>query len=147
MNSPIVLWLREPLLPILINKSVKYPQPDQGEASSEALFYKQGRNVNAFPGAPPLQELLLLSIPGQVGHLNWWLTKHFTDHVDIIHTYAQVGIDQHLDMQLKMQTSPNPSVFITRPKVCRTGLPLTTANHEVIAQRFWVLNKQCQVFA
>jgi SNF2 family DNA or RNA helicase len=50
-------------------------------------------------------------------------------------------------MQLKFQDARNPSVFVTTPKVGGTGLNLTAANHVVITQQFWVLNKQRQAFA
>jgi len=49
--------------------------------------------------------------------------------------------------QLEFQDSPNPSVFVTTPKVGGTGLNLTAANHAVITQLFWVLNVQGQAFA
>jgi len=50
-------------------------------------------------------------------------------------------------MQPKFQDSPNPSVFVTTPKVGGTGLKLTAANHAVITQKFWVLNEQRQAYA
>ena len=37
-------------------------------------------------------------------------------------------------------------MFATTPKVGRTGLNLTAADHAVIAQKIWVLNEQCQAF-
>jgi len=47
----------------------------------------------------------------------------------------------------KQKGSSNSSVFVTTPKVGGTGLNLTAANHEVITQKFWVLNEQWQAFA
>jgi hypothetical protein len=61
--------------------------------------------------------------------------------------YAEMGNDERTEMQLKFQDSRNPSVFVTTPKVGWTGLYLTAANHAVITQKFWVLNKQQQAFA
>jgi hypothetical protein len=58
-----------------------------------------------------------------------------------------MGNDERTELQLKFQDSWNPSVFITTPKVGRIGLNLTAANHAVITQKFWVLNKQRQAFA
>jgi hypothetical protein len=56
--------------------------------------------------------------------------------------FAEMGIDELTEMQLKFQDSLNPSVFVTTPKVGGTGLNLTAANHAVITQKFWVLDKQ-----
>ena len=61
--------------------------------------------------------------------------------------YAEMGNDEPTEMQLKSHDSRNPSVFITTPKVGRTGLNLTAANYAVITQNFWVLNEQRQAFA
>lgn len=61
--------------------------------------------------------------------------------------YAEMSNDKRAEMQLKSQDSRTPSVFVTTPKVGRTGLNLTAANDAVITQRFWVMNKQQQSFA
>jgi hypothetical protein len=61
--------------------------------------------------------------------------------------YAEMGNDEHTEMQLKFQDSPNPSVFVTTPKVGGRGLNLTAANHAVTTQKFRVLNEQLQAFA
>jgi len=61
--------------------------------------------------------------------------------------YAEMGNDERTELQLKFQNSQNSSIIITTPKVGRTGLNLTAANHAVIIQKFWVLNEQRQVFA
>jgi len=61
--------------------------------------------------------------------------------------FAEMGNDERTEMQLKFQDSPNPSVFVTTPKVGGTGLNLTAANHAVITQKFWVLTEQGQAFA
>jgi hypothetical protein len=60
--------------------------------------------------------------------------------------YAEMGNDPRTAMQLKFQESPNPSVFVTIPKVGGTGLNLTAANHAVITQKVWVLNEQQPAF-
>jgi hypothetical protein len=69
------------------------------------------------------------------------------DHLDIFYMYEEMGNDEHTQMQLKFQDSPNPTVIVTTPKVGGTGLNLTTANHAVISQTFGVLYVQRQVFA
>jgi len=61
--------------------------------------------------------------------------------------FAEMGNDERTEMQLKFQDLPNPSVFVTTPKVGGTGLNLTATNHVVITQKFWVLNEQLQAFA
>jgi len=42
---------------------------------------------------------------------------------------------------------PNPSLFVTTPKVGGTRLNFAAANYVVITQKFWVLNEQCQAYA
>ena len=61
--------------------------------------------------------------------------------------YVEMGNDKHTEMQLKFQDLPNPSVFVTTPKVGGTCLNLPAANHAVITQKFSVLNEQRQAFA
>jgi SNF2 family DNA or RNA helicase len=56
--------------------------------------------------------------------------------------FAEMGNDEHTEMQLKFQDSQNPPVFIATPKVGRTGLNLTDANHAVMTQIFRVWNEQ-----
>jgi hypothetical protein len=69
------------------------------------------------------------------------------DHVDIFNMYAQMGNHEFTEMQLKFQDLRNPSVFVTTPKVSRTGPKLKALNHAVITQKFWALNEQWQAFA
>ena len=148
VDSPIFRWLRETFLPMLVNEPAEYAEPDQEAESKEALLPEQDRYEIALPGAPPPHKAVLFCpLPGQVRHLKLWLTKFFADNVDIFHMYAEMGNDERTEMQLKFQDSRNPSVFITTPKVGGTGLNLTEANHEVITQKFWVLNEQRQAFA
>jgi hypothetical protein len=99
------------------------------------------------PVPPPQMAVQFCLLPGKVCQLWWWLTKFFADHLDIVYMYAEMGNDEHTQMQLKFQDSPNPSVFITTLKVGGTGLNLTAANHAVMSQKFWVLNGQCLGFA
>jgi len=95
---------------------------------------------------PPQKAVLFCPLPGQVRHLKWWLTRFLVDHLDIFYMYPEMGNDEGAEMQLKFQDSPNPSVFVTTPKLGGTGLNLTAANHAVITQKFWVLNEQRQAF-
>ena len=80
--------------------------------------------------------MLCCPLPEQVSHLKWWLTKFFPDRLSIFYMYSEMGHDECIQMQLKFQDSPNPSVFVTTPKVGGTGLNLTAANHAVIIQKF-----------
>jgi len=133
---------------MLVNAAAVYRKPDKDEASNEALLHEPESNSRALPSAPPPQNAVLLCpLPGQVRHLKWWLKKYFADHLAIFNMYAEMGNDERTDMQLKFQDLPNPSVFVTTPKVGGTGLNLTTANHAVFTQKLWVLNEQHQAFA
>jgi len=133
---------------MLVNAAAEYPEPDEDEASNEALLHQPESNSRALPCAPPPQKAMLFCpLPGQVRHLKWWLTKFFTDRLDIFYMYAEMGNNEWTEMRLKFQDSPNPSVFVTTPKVGGTGLNLTAANHVVITEKFWVLNEQHQAFA
>jgi len=80
--------------------------------------------------------VLFCPLPGQVRHLKWWFTQFFADNLDIFYMFVEMGNDERTEMQLKFQDSPNPSVFVTTPKVGGTGLNLTAANHAVITQKF-----------
>jgi SNF2 family DNA or RNA helicase len=77
----------------------------------------------------------------------WWLTKFVADLPDNFYINAETSYDECTEMQLKFQDSAISSVFVTTPNVGGTGLNLTAANHEVISQKFWVLNQQRQAFA
>jgi hypothetical protein len=91
--------------------------------------------------------VLFCPLPGQVRHLKWCFAQFFADNLDIFYMFAEIGNDERTEMQLIFEDSPNPSVFVTTPKVGGTGLNLTAANHAVITQKFWVLNEQRQAFA
>jgi hypothetical protein len=148
MDSPIFRLLRDTLLPLVFREPAEYPEPDEDEASHEALLHEPESDKCTFPPAPPPQmAVLFCPLPGQVHHSKWWLTKFFADHVDIFYMYLEMGNAEQTEMQLKFHDSPNPSVFVTTPKVDGTGLNLTAANHAVMTQELWVLNQQQQAFA
>ena len=141
MDSLILRWLTETFLPILVNECAEYHEPDEDEASNEALLHEPESLKSTLPGVPPPQKAVLFCpLSGQVRHLKWWLTMFFTDNLDIFYMFADMDNDERTEMQLKFQDSPNPSVFVTTPKVGGTGINLTAANHVVITQKFRVLN-------
>jgi len=147
LDSPIFRCLRETFLPMLVNEPVEYPKPEHDDKSSEALLPEQDRNEHALPGGPPPEEAVLFCpLPGRVPHLKCWQTKYFTYQVDIVHMYAEMGNDEHTEMQLKLPDSQNPSVFVTTTKVGGTGLDRFAGNHAVITQKLWVLNELWQEF-
>jgi hypothetical protein len=61
--------------------------------------------------------------------------------------YAEIGNDEQREMQLKLQDSRNPAVFVMTPNVGGTGQCLTLANQAVITQMLWLLNERRQAFA
>jgi len=133
---------------MLVKEPAEYPKPDEDEASDEVLLQEHDSNQCAVNCAPsPQKAVQFCPLPVQVRHLKRWLRKFFVDHLDIFHMYAEMGNDERREMQLKFQDSPNPSVFVTTPKVGGTGLTLTAANHAVITQKFWVVNEQRQAIA
>ena len=148
VDSPIFRLVRDTFLPMLVNESAEYPQPDEDDASNEVLLHEPQSLNSTLPLAPPPQKgVLCCPLRGEVGHLEWWLTQFFADHLDILYIFAEMSNDECSEMQLKFQDLPNPSVFVTTPKVGGTGLNITAANLAVITQKFWVLNEQWQSFA
>jgi hypothetical protein len=132
---------------MLGKESAEYAEPEEDEASNKALLPKPDSNKCTLPSAPhPHKAVLFCPLPGRVPHLKWWLIKFFADHLEIFYTYAEMGNDECTQIQLKFQDSPNPSVFVTTPKVGGTSRNFTAANHAVITQKFWVLNEQQQAF-
>jgi hypothetical protein len=79
--------------------------------------------------------------------LKWWLTKCFADNVDTFYMFPEMGNDEHTEMQLQFQASPNPSVFVTTPKVGGRGLNFTAVDHPVGTQMIWIFNEQLSAFA
>jgi hypothetical protein len=141
VDSPIFRWLRDTFLPMLGKESAGYAEPEEDEASNKALLPEPDSNKCTLPSAPhPHKAVLFCPLPGRVRHLNWWLIKFFADHLDIFYTYGEMGNDECTEIQLKFQDSPNPSVFVTTPKVGGTSRNFTAANHAVITQKFLVLN-------
>jgi SNF2 family DNA or RNA helicase len=133
---------------MLVKEPVEYPESENDEASNGRLLYESESKRSALPLTPfPQKTVLLCSLPGEARHLKWRLTKILPGHLDIIDTYSEMGNDQWTKMGLKFQDLPNPSVFVTTPRVGGTGLNLTAANHVVITQKFWVLNALWQAFA
>jgi hypothetical protein len=133
---------------MLVHQSAEYPVPDEDEASNEVPLHEPESLKSTWPRVPPPQKAVLFCpLPGEVRHLKWWLTKVFADNSDIFYMFAELGNDECTEMQLKFQHSPNPSVFVTTPKVGGTGLNFTVANHAVITQKFWVLNELRQAFS
>jgi hypothetical protein len=133
---------------MLVNEPAEYPEPDEDDPSKEALLHQPESNIRAMPRAPaPHKAVLFCPLPRQIHHLKWWLTKFFADHLDIFYMYTEMGNDEHTEMQLKFEDSPNSAVFVTTPKVGGTGLNHTAANHAVITQKFLVLNEQHQAFS
>jgi len=145
VNSPIFPWLRESFVPMLVNKAAQYSEPDQDVVSRAALLVEQVKYQNALPSVPPSQQMVLLCAHySQVCYSMWWLTKYCVDHVDIFFISAEMGNEECTEMQLKFEELLIPYVFITTPKVDRTGLNLAAGNHVVITTKFWVLNEQLQ---
>jgi len=96
---------------MLVKEPAEYPEPDEEEASNEALLNEPKSNEFSLPSAPPPQKVVLFCpLPGEVRRLKWRLTKFFADHLDIIYMYAEMGNDERTEMQLKLQDSPNPCV-------------------------------------
>ena len=53
VDFPIFRWLRDAFLPILVNQSAEYPEPDEDEASNEALLHQPESLKSTLPPAPP----------------------------------------------------------------------------------------------
>jgi len=106
------------------------------------------RYNSSLPRSPPPQmAVLFCSVPGQVSHLKGWWTKFLADDLDMFYMYAEMANVEHTETQLRFSDLPNPSLFITTPKVGWRGHNPTAAYHAVITQKFWVWNEQCQAFA
>jgi hypothetical protein len=74
-------WLSETILPKLVKEPEENSEPDEDEASDEAILHEANSNTSVLPYAPPRQKAMLLcSLPAQFRHLKWWLTMCFADH-------------------------------------------------------------------
>jgi len=63
-------WLRETFLPMLINKPVEYPEPDEDDPIREVLLLQKESHGNALPSTSPQQNAVqFCPFPGQVRHL------------------------------------------------------------------------------
>jgi len=90
VDSPIFWWRRDTSLPMLVNGSAEYPEPDKDEASNEALLHEPESLKSTLACALPSQmAVLFCPLPGRVRHLKWWLTKFFVDNLDIFYTSAK----------------------------------------------------------
>jgi hypothetical protein len=125
-----------------VKEPAEYPNPGKDKASNQVLQHEHESIECAMPYTPPCQKEVQFCLhPGHVCHLRWWLKMLIADQLNILYMYAEMGNDEHTQIQLKFQDSPNPSVFITAPTVDRTGLNLSAANHAEITQKLWVLNE------
>jgi len=132
---------------MVVNSHVEHPEPDDDNASHEALLNEPGSKYSSLPWIPPPQKAeQFCPLPGQVRHLKWCLTMFFAHHWDDFYMYVELGNDEHTEMQLKFHDLPNPSLVLTTPKVGVTGLNFTEVNDAVITRKFWVLNTHQQAF-
>jgi len=120
---------------------VEYHEHNENEVSNVGILNRIERIEITFSGEPVLQmAVLFCPLPGIVHHLVWWLTKSLVNHIDSFIMYMEMGNNNHTEMQLRFQDSPDPAVFMTAPQVGGTGLKLTATNHTAITQKFWLLN-------
>jgi hypothetical protein len=102
VDSPIVQRLTVTFLSMLENPAAEYPEPDEDEASKQVLLHKPDIDSSALPCAPPPQNAVqFCSLPGQLCHLKWWLTKYCAHDLDIFYLYAEMGNNESTEMQLK----------------------------------------------
>jgi hypothetical protein len=61
---------------MLVNEFAAYPEPDEDEASYEALLHEpESLNTTLpHPPPPPQKVVLFCPLPGEDRHLRWWLT-------------------------------------------------------------------------
>jgi len=55
VDSPIFRWLRDTVLPMLVNKSAEYPEPDEDDALHDALVHEPESLKSTLPPALPPQ--------------------------------------------------------------------------------------------
>jgi hypothetical protein len=135
VDFPNIRPLSAAFLPILFQDPAEYRELNQNDKSREALHLEYARHENELPCAPTPQKAVLFCPPqDQLHHVEWWVMKCFTDNVHRFHMYAEMGNDDHTEMQLKYQALRNPSVFITTPIVGWTGQNHTAAIHAVVTQ-------------
>jgi len=77
---------------MLVKAPAEYPAPDEDKASNEVLLYEPESSNTVLPRtAPSHVAVLFCTLPGQVRHLLWWLTKFSADHLDIFYMYGEMG--------------------------------------------------------
>jgi len=132
---------------MLVRERAEYPEPDEDEASNEALLHEpESKKCSLSCVPPPQKAVLFCPLPDQVRDLKWWLTK-FLRIIRIFSTCMRKWATMSAQKCCSNSKIPQIPVFITTPKVGGTGLNLTAANHAVITEKFWVLNEQRQAFA
>jgi len=135
-------------MPMLVDEPAEYRELEADEATYEVVLLEPGSDKSSLPRAPPPQNAALFCpLPAQVCQLKWRLTKFLADDLDIFYMLVEMGNVERTEMLLKFQDSPNPSVFVTTPKVGGTGLNLTAVNNAVMTQKFWVLIERWHAFA
>ena len=103
-----------------VKEPALYPEPGNDNSSREALLPEQKRLEHALPNAPPPHKVVLFSPhPGQVRHLKWRLTKYFADRVDILHMFAEMGIDKSSEIVLATGPGCPPAVWVRTVKTVR----------------------------
>jgi hypothetical protein len=148
VDSPMFPWLGDTFLRILFNQSGKDSEPQEDKAPNEGLLHKPESLKRTMPRALPAQQAVLFcGLPGRIRHVTWTLTIFFVDNLFVFYMFAEMGNDEGTEMQLKFQDSPNPSVFVTTPKVGGTGLNVTAANHARITDKIGVVIEEWQEFA
>jgi hypothetical protein len=84
-----------------VNEPAKYSEPDEDEASNEALLHGVACYTSTLHHAHRTEKAVLFCpLPGHVRHLNWRLRKLFRDHLDICYMNAEMGNNEHKEMQL-----------------------------------------------
>jgi hypothetical protein len=84
---------------MLIIPTMEYLEPAEEEASNEALLHESERDSCPLPYAPPTHKVVLsCTLPVQVHHLKWRLTKRFENHLHIVYMYAEMGNDERTEM-------------------------------------------------
>jgi hypothetical protein len=75
-EPPLLRWLREDFIPILVRQPAEYPP-----AKLEKDLLEAEEFVSSDP--PPQKAVLFCPLPGQVRHLQWWIQQYFGNYIDI----------------------------------------------------------------
>jgi len=104
VHFPIIRWLTDRSLPMLVNAPAEYPEPEEDDASNEALLHAPESNECSLPGARSSQTAVLFCpLCALLRHLMWWLTKCLADRWDICYMSAEMGNDERTELQLKFE--------------------------------------------